>query len=63
MVAPRVLALPPGTFQRWRREAGKDGERHRTPRVTNGRDLADALVDAARDLGDPAPLAEALIAR
>ena len=63
MVAPRVLALPPGTFQRWMREAGKDGERHRTPRVTNGRDLADALVDAARGLGDPAPLAEALTAR
>ncbi len=47
MVAPRVTALPPGTFYRWMREAGKLGDQHKVPRVTNDRALADALLAAA----------------
>jgi GH3 auxin-responsive promoter len=56
MVAPRVLPLPAGTFHRWMREAGKLGDQHKVPRVTNGRDLAEALLAAARGAADTARL-------
>ncbi len=49
MVAPRVTALPPGTFHRWMRESGKLGEQHKVPRATNDRALAEALLATARD--------------
>jgi GH3 auxin-responsive promoter len=55
MVRPRVVALPVGTFHRWMREAGKLGDQHKVPRVTNGRALAEALLVAARAPGDAAP--------
>ncbi len=44
MVSPRVLRLPPGTFYRWMREAGKLGDQHKVPRVTNDRSVADGLL-------------------
>jgi len=47
MTAPRVLEVPAGTFHRWMRAAGKLGDQHKVPRVTNQRDLADALLAAA----------------
>ena len=56
MVAPRVLALPAGTFHRWMREAGKLGDQHKVPRVTNDRTVAHGLLEAARGLGETAPL-------
>jgi hypothetical protein len=65
MLAPRVLALPAGAVHRWMREAGKIGDQHKVPRVTNDRTVADALLAAARPLGEPlllggaAPLAVA----
>jgi hypothetical protein len=51
MVAPRVSALPPGTFYRWMRENGKLGDQHKVPRVTNDRSVAEGLLAAA----GPAP--------
>jgi hypothetical protein len=47
MVAPRVIALPPGTVHAWMRRAGKLGDQHKLPRVTNDRVLAEALLAAA----------------
>ena len=44
MQRPRLLALPPGAFHRWMRAAGKLGDQHKVPRVTNSRVLADALL-------------------
>jgi hypothetical protein len=43
MVAPRMLVVPAGTFRRWMRRAGKLGDQHKVPRVTNDRALAEAL--------------------
>ena len=57
MLAPRLRELPAGTFQRWMREAGKLGDQHKVPRVTNGRALADALLgtdERAGESGDQA---------
>ena len=53
MQAPRLLALPSGTFHRWMQAAGKLGNQHKVPRVTNGRLIADALL-ATADIGVPA---------
>ena len=47
MTAPRVLVVPAETFHRWLRTAGKLGDQHKVPRVTNQRDFADALLAAA----------------
>ena len=47
MVAPRVTAVPPGTFYRWMRETGKLGDQHKVPRVTNTRAVAEALLATA----------------
>jgi hypothetical protein len=48
MIAPRVIALPPGTFYRWMRQAGKLGDQHKVPRVANDRSVAEALLAASR---------------
>ena len=45
------------------REAGKLGDQHKVPRVTNGRAVAEALLEAARGLGETVPLAEPAEAR
>ena len=47
MVAPRIVALTPGTFHRWMQGVGKLGDQHKVPRVSNGRELAEALLAAA----------------
>jgi len=47
MTAPRVLEVPAGTFHHWMRTVGKLGDQHKVPRVTNHRELADALLAAA----------------
>jgi hypothetical protein len=47
MVGPRLIPLRPGSFHDWMRAAGKLGDQHKVPRVTNSRTLADALVGAA----------------
>jgi hypothetical protein len=47
MVAPIVRALPPGTFHRWMRAAGRLGDQHKVARVTNDRKMADALLAEA----------------
>ncbi len=54
MRAPRLVALPPATFHRWMRAAGKLGDQHKVPRVTNSRAIADALLASAA--GSSAPL-------
>jgi hypothetical protein len=55
MRPPRVTVLPPGTFYRWMQRAGRLGDQHKVPRVTNDRTLAAALLaeagDAVRSLG------------
>ena len=56
MVAPRVLALPAGTFHQWLSASGKLGDQHKVPRATNGREIAEALLETARSLGDATPL-------
>ncbi len=60
MVAPRVTALPPGTFYRWMREQGKLGDQHKVPRATNDRAVADALLAVAA--GRVRPIADAVTA-
>jgi GH3 auxin-responsive promoter len=47
MIGPRLIALPPGSFHRWMRAAGKLGDQHKVPRVTNARTLADAVLALA----------------
>jgi hypothetical protein len=44
MSAPRVVALPVGSFYRWMRRAGKLGDQHKVPRATNDRAVADDLL-------------------
>jgi hypothetical protein len=56
MVAPRVLALPAGTFHRWMRATGKLGDQHKVPRVTNDRAIVEGLLETARGLGETMPL-------
>jgi hypothetical protein len=43
MRAPRLIPLPSGAFHRWMAAAGKLGDQHKVPRVTNDRSIADAL--------------------
>jgi pimeloyl-ACP methyl ester carboxylesterase len=62
MVAPRILTLPPGTFHRWMHGAGKLGDQHRVPRVSNGRELAEALL-AAGGMTAPPAVSEAVGSR
>jgi GH3 auxin-responsive promoter len=50
MMGPRLTALPGGTFHRWMSEAGKLGDQHKVPRVTNDRAVAEAVLRAARAL-------------
>lgn len=47
MVAPSVTALPPGTFHRWMRKAGRLGDQHKVARVTNDRTMAGQLLTEA----------------
>jgi hypothetical protein len=47
MVAPRLVELPCGAFHDWMRGAGKLGDQHKVPRVTNDRTLAEALLASA----------------
>lgn len=47
MVAPRLIALPRGSFHEWMRSAGKLGDQHKVPRATNSRTLAEALLGVA----------------
>lgn len=47
MLPPRISELPPGAFYRWMREAGKLGDQHKVPRVTNNRDVAHQLLRTA----------------
>lgn len=46
MTGPRLLEVPEGAFYRWMREAGKLGDQHKVPRVTNTRAIADAVMAA-----------------
>jgi hypothetical protein len=46
MIAPRLVELPAGTFERWRRALAPPGDA-RVPRVTGDRRLARALLAAA----------------
>jgi hypothetical protein len=50
MRGPRLVALPAGAFLRWMRQAGKLGDQHKVPRVTNDRAVAEGLLGAARQL-------------
>ena len=50
MRGPRLTALPGGAFHRWMSEAGKLGDQHKVPRVTNDRTVAEAVLRAARTL-------------
>jgi hypothetical protein len=44
MTGPRLLEMPEGAFYRWMREAGRLGDQHKVPRVTNTRAVADAVM-------------------
>jgi hypothetical protein len=55
MRAPRLIVLPPGAFYRWLQSAGKIGDQHKVPRVTNSRAVADGLL-ASAGLTPPAPV-------
>ncbi len=47
MVPPLLTSVPPGTFYRWMRAAGKFGDPRKVPRVTNDRTLAESLLATA----------------
>ena len=49
MAPPRMTVLPPGTFHRWMQRAGRLGDQHKVPRVTNDRTLAGALLAEGGD--------------
>jgi hypothetical protein len=59
MTRARVIQVPQGTFYRWMREAGKLGDQHKVPRVTNGRSIADAVLAAAAAPRTREPVASA----
>jgi len=44
MVAPQVTPVPAGTFYAWMAAQGKLGDQHKVPRVTNNRDLIEAIL-------------------
>ena len=48
MREPRLVGVPPGTFYGWMREAGKLGDQHKVPRVTNSRAVAEGVLASAR---------------
>jgi hypothetical protein len=50
MQAPRLIGLPPGAFHRWMRAAGKLGDQHKVPRVTNNRSIADAVLASTTEI-------------
>ncbi|MEL6633498.1 MAG: GH3 auxin-responsive promoter family protein [Bacteroidota bacterium] len=43
LVAPRIHALPAGTFHRWMKKRGKLGGQHKVPRLANHRRYLDEL--------------------
>ncbi|MCI0372290.1 MAG: GH3 auxin-responsive promoter family protein [candidate division NC10 bacterium] len=47
MTGPRLVEVPPGTFYRWMREAGKLGDQNKLPRVTNTRSVAVGVLTCA----------------
>jgi hypothetical protein len=51
MAAPRVTAVPSGSFHRWLAARGQLGDQHEVPRATNHRDVIEAVlaVAGARD--------------
>ena len=49
MVAPQVIPLAAGTFHGWMRAAGKLGDQHKVPRVTNDRAIAEQLLEICHD--------------
>jgi hypothetical protein len=53
MVAPHLVTLPAGAFHRWMRAAGKLGDQHKVPRVTNARPIAEALLAVAGAMQRP----------
>ena len=45
--APRITAVPAGTFERWMRSKGKLGGQNKVPRLNNDRTYIDELTDFA----------------
>ena len=62
MVGPLLRELPEGAFYRWMASAGKLGDQHKVPRVTNGRALADALMGASGRAAGPGDQAREIAA-
>jgi GH3 auxin-responsive promoter len=54
MAAPRVTAVPPGSFHRWLATRGQLGDQHKVPRATNHRDVIEAVLAVAQDPGPEA---------
>jgi len=49
MTAPVMTVLPGGSFYRWMQRAGRLGDQHKVPRVTNDRAVARALLEVGGD--------------
>ena len=47
LAAPRVHAVPPGTFEAWLAQQGKLGGQHKVPRLLNSREVLEAVLQAA----------------
>jgi hypothetical protein len=46
MAAPRVTAVPAGSFQRWLAARGQLGDQHKVPRATNHRGVIEEVLGA-----------------
>jgi acyl-CoA synthetase (AMP-forming)/AMP-acid ligase II len=57
MAAPRLTAVPPGSFHRWLAGRGQLGDQHKVPRASNQRDVIEAVLATA---GAPEPWRESV---
>jgi hypothetical protein len=53
MAAPRVTAVPPGSFHRWLATRGQLGDQHKVPRAMNHRDVIEAVLAVGGGPGAP----------
>ena len=51
LAAPRLHAVPPGTFEAWLARQGKLGGQHKVPRLLNSRDVLEAVLQMAATRG------------
>ena len=55
LAPPRLRVLPAGTFEAWLASVGKLGGQHKVPRLSNSRQVLEAVLQVAGTSGTNAP--------